>query len=124
MAAYVLDMLPNMEADLVRERMVPFVLALRASHPQTPVILFESLKYQNEAFDRGMRDRRNTSNKALRDAFKILKKRGDANIHLVPGEDDLGDDGEAGTDSVHPTDLGYRRMADYQEPFLRRIIKG
>ncbi len=42
-AAYVLDALPNMNEDMVKEHVEPFVKRLRAAHKDVPIVLVESL---------------------------------------------------------------------------------
>jgi hypothetical protein len=41
---------------------------------------------------------------------------------LVDGETLLGDDGDATVDGVHPTDLGFWRMATVLEPILKSVL--
>ena len=40
-SVYVLDCLPNLAADEIKERVEPFVRKLRAAHPDTPIVLVE-----------------------------------------------------------------------------------
>ena len=46
-AVFVLDCLPNMTPNLVKERVEPFVRTLRRSHPTTPIVLAEDRTYSN-----------------------------------------------------------------------------
>ena len=46
-AAYVVDCLPNLDAVLITSRAGPFVQALRAARPTTPIILVEDRTYAN-----------------------------------------------------------------------------
>jgi lysophospholipase L1-like esterase len=46
----------------------------------------------------------------------------DINLHYVPGESLLGEDGEATVDGTHPTDVGFLRIADALEPVLRKAM--
>ena len=46
-AVYVLDCLPNMTAELVTERVEPFVRTLRKARPSTPIVLAEDRTYSN-----------------------------------------------------------------------------
>jgi hypothetical protein len=39
-------------------------------------------------------------------------KAGVKNLHYIPGDNLLGDDGEGTTDGSHPNDLGFMRQAD------------
>ncbi|MBM4078190.1 MAG: twin-arginine translocation signal domain-containing protein [Planctomycetes bacterium] len=119
---YVIDCLPNMEARLVAERAEPLVQTLRKAHPTTPVVLVEDRTYTDATFLPARRDRNLRSREALRKAHERLLAAGVGNLHYVPGEHLLGDDGEAAVDGSHPTDLGFMRMADALEPVLRPLI--
>ena len=121
-AAYVLDCVPNMTPEQVAERVVPFVVALRAARPDTPILLVENIAYQAGAFLPAHKERYRAKNIVLREAYERLIAQGLSALHYMPGEVLLGDDGEATVDGTHPTDLGFQRMADAMEPVLRSAL--
>ncbi|NLV40755.1 MAG: hypothetical protein GXY15_05960 [Candidatus Hydrogenedentes bacterium] len=121
-AVYVLDCLPNLTPQEVTERVEPFVKALRAARPDTPIVLVENISYQAGAFLPGPRESYTAKNDALRAAHERLTAAGVTGLHYVPGAALLGDDGEATVDGTHPTDLGFQRMADALEPVLRGVL--
>jgi len=111
-AAFILECLPNMTTEMVRERVGPFVRMLREKRPQTPIVLVES------PFDADT----NAGNLALRTIFNLLIAEGVSGLHLLPGAGQL-DGVENGTvDGVHPTDLGFFRMAQAYHPRLAAIL--
>ncbi len=122
-AAYVLDCVPNMSPDMVTERTEPFVTALRAARPDTPIVLVENITYQAGAFLPGSKAAYVDKNVALRAAYERLTEKGVTGLSYVPGETLLGSDGEATVDGTHPTDLGFQRMADALEPVLRKVLE-
>jgi lysophospholipase L1-like esterase len=122
-AVYVLDCLPNMTATEVTERVEPFVHVLRKARPHTPILLVEDRSYANALFLAGPRQRNSESRAALKGAFARLTKAGVANLHYLPGEDLLGDDGEGTVDSSHPTDLGFIRQAEAFAKVLQPLVK-
>lgn len=122
-AAYVLDCLPNMTPEMVRERVEPFVAILREARPDTPIILVENVPYQAGAFLPAAKARYVDKNVELQAAYKRLQERGVPNLYYVPCNSLLGDDGEATVDGTHPTDLGFQRMADGLEPVLREALE-
>lgn len=65
-AVYVPDCLPNMNAQLVTERIEPSVRTLRKSHPDTPIMLAEDRTYAN-AFLLPSQRQTNTANHAAHD---------------------------------------------------------
>lgn len=118
---YVVDCLPNMQAELVAARTEPLVRILRKARPRTPIVLVEDRTYANALLIPANRARNEASRAALRKAYQRLVDDGVTGLHYLPGENLLGDDGEATVDGSHPTDLGFARMADAMEPLLRRL---
>ncbi|NLX06129.1 MAG: hypothetical protein GXY33_13405 [Phycisphaerae bacterium] len=123
-AVYLVDCLPNMTEPTVRERAEPFVRTLRASRPDTPIVLVEDRTCGNAWLAQIGRERHRTSRAALRDAYEKLAASGVANLHYVGGDPLLGSDNEGTIDSSHPSDLGYVRYADALAPLLRSLIAG
>ena len=122
-AVYVLDALPNMTTAAVTERIEPFVKTLRQAHPKTPIVLVEEETYANAKFVQFQHERNVKNNAALKAAYQRLRKAGVRNLYYIPADNLLGNDGEGTVDGVHPTDLGFLRMADTIGPVLRRILK-
>ena len=110
---YVLDCLPNMVADEIRERVEPFVKTLRAAHPQTPIVLVEDRTMQDSFLIAGRMEWYHLKDRAeLKAAFDRLQKAGVTQLYYIPGEHLFGDDGEGSTDGSHPNDLGFMRQAE------------
>src|SRR5207302_1790558 len=120
-AVYVLDCLPNMDAGMVAERVEPFVRALRRTRDQ-PIVLVENIVYQTGWIEAEPREAYLAKNAALRAAHAALVGSGIRDLHYVAGEALLGDDGEGTVDGVHPTDLGFTRMAAAIAPALRAAL--
>jgi hypothetical protein len=118
-AVYVIDCLPNMEADLIRERTTPFLDTLRGLRPHTPILMIEDRTLTNAWCIPDRRARHDASRREYRAA---VDARTDPNLHYLEGEHLLGVDGEATVDSSHPTDLGFTRMADILEPILGKLL--
>lgn len=120
---YVIDCLPNMVAEQVRQRAKPLVEKLRGARPNVPIVLVEDRTYSNSFFIPAKRKRNDESRVQLRQAYEQLSEAGVKNLFYLEGEHQLGDDNEATVDSSHPTDLGFMRMADAFEPVLRRALE-
>lgn len=121
-AVYVIDCLPNMTGDEVRERAEPLVLQLRESRPETPIVLVEDRTYAYAWIKKSARERHELSRSALIRAFDNLIAAGVKNLHYLEGADLIGEDGEGTTDGSHPNDLGFMRQADAFEPVLRKAL--
>ena len=119
---YVIDCVPNMNPESVAERTGPLVRKLRAAHPDIPVVLVESIVYQNGWFVAASEDRYQNNNFALRREFDKLIDSGITNLHYIPGDNLLGDDELGTVDGVHPTDLGFLRMAEVIGTVLQAIF--
>ena len=57
-----------------------------------------------------------------RPAYDRLVADGVEGLHYLPGDPQLGDDGEGTVDGSHPTDLGFLRMADAFAPALAPLL--
>ncbi len=122
-SVYVIDCVPNTQAELIAERTEPLVQLLRSAHSDTPIVLVEDRTLQGSDF---IQTRKNTNTQrraALRNAYERLVSSGTSGLHYVYGEDLLGDDGEGTVDSSHPNDLGFFRMADALQPVLEELVK-
>src|SRR5262249_37420945 len=123
-AMFVIECLPNVGAQDVTERTEPLVRTVRKSRPQTPIVLAEDPTYCHAALLERVRQRSLDNRAALRKVYDKLVADGVPNLHLLPGEKQYGNDGEATVDGVHATDLGFLRLADAYEPVLAGILRG
>ncbi|WP_010587054.1 SGNH/GDSL hydrolase family protein [Schlesneria paludicola] len=121
-AVYVLDCLPNMTGPDVSARTEPFIKALRAARPETPIVLAEDRSYPDGILYPARRERNQLNRAALKAAFDRLEQAGIKHLSYLEGEDLLGDDGDATVDASHPTDLGHHRLADKFEKVLRPLL--
>ncbi len=122
-AVYVIDCLPNMNADAVREKCVPLIKQLRAARPDTPIVLVEDRRNTNSWILPARNQHHTDNHAALRDSFARLQKEGIKGLYYLAGDDLLGHDAEGATDGSHPNDLGFVRQADLFEPVLRAALK-
>ena len=121
-SVYILDYCPNVNADGVRERTEPFVQTLRNVHPETPIVLVENITYQKHLYVQSARTSTDEKNVELRSAYNRLRQAGVKHLLYVPGERLLGDDGEGTVDGVHPTDVGFMRMAETIGPIVEALL--
>ncbi len=108
---YIFECLPNMTMDMVRERVEPFVKIIRNARPDTPILLVENpLKNQEK------------QNEELKKIYEKLLAGGMKNLHYMPGQGQLAGEENGTVDGVHPTDLGFFRMAVFYRPYLEKLI--
>lgn len=121
-AVYVIDTLGNMNSDMVRERMVPFVHILRAARPQTPIILADHFIYPSEHEVQWKVDLQRDFTASLTETITRLEAAGIGGLHRLPAIAPEARDTDDTVDGTHPTDLGFVHMADEHEPLLRRLL--
>lgn len=113
-SVYVLDCIWNMQPDMVKDRVAPFVKKLRTAHSKTPILLAEDCNFQNVS--------PTPKGQLLRDVYERLVADGVTNLHFLSNKNMLGEDTEGTVDGCHPTDAGMLRMADVFVPALRPLI--
>jgi hypothetical protein len=114
-SVYVLDPLWNMSLDMVRERIAPLVRVLRASHPDTPILLVEDCTIRQD-------DIPTEKGRALREIIAGLKDEGITDLHFLSAEGMLGPSDEGTVDGVHPTDLGFMYQAESFTTALQPLL--
>ncbi|MBN1807247.1 MAG: SGNH/GDSL hydrolase family protein [Sedimentisphaerales bacterium] len=121
---YVLDCLPNMDGQMVAERVAPFVKKLRKAHPETPILLVEDSTYSDAFFIASRRQRNTENRRELHRVYSGLKSEGIENLYYLRGDKLLGDeiDNLATVDGSHPTDLGFMRLTDAFYEALKPIL--
>ena len=121
-AVYVLDCLPNMVADEVKQRTEPMVRQLRAAHPTIPIVMTEDRTYSYSWIRQSSRNRNDSSRREFKAAYQRLLDDGVENLSYVDGDSLLS--GDDTTDGSHPSDLGFFRHAEALEPVLREALVG
>lgn len=119
-SCFVVDALPNCSADLVDERMENFITILRASHPDTPILLVESPWFPIMRFDREVDGTLREKNRRLRAIYDRLAA-ADSNLHYFEA-DRIIPDPEATVDNYHLTDLGFLTFANALRPVIGKLI--
>lgn len=119
---FVVDCLPNMDAETVSRRCAPLVRQIRAARANTPILLVADRVNTGAWIRRGAEQRHAKNRAALKTTFELLKREGVSDLFFLGHEDLLGDDHEGATDGSHPSDLGMMRYADAYEKTLRQIL--
>jgi len=123
-SVYILDCLPNMNGQMVAERVPPFVKRLRQAHPETPILLVEDRSYSDAFLVTSRRQQNEENRRQLHLAYSRLQSEGVKQLYYLPGNRLLGDDRDnlATVDGSHPTDLGFMRQADAFYEALKPIL--
>ena len=99
-----------------------FIQILRKAHRNVPILVISKINYAIENFNPEARAKRNSTRNYQRDTVAKFAKT-DPKIFFTDGGTLLGADfDECAVDGVHPTDLGFLRMANGLEPVFRTIL--
>ncbi len=120
--AFVFDSFSNPDAQMIKERLEPFIQRMTASHPGVPMIFQRTIRREWRNFDL----RREALEQAKQDMSdwlmpELCKKYKD--VYYVVA-DATAEDNEASVDGTHPSDYGYQLWAQsIEKPILRILSK-
>lgn len=125
-ALFVLDYEANSEsAELLRKTLPEFVHILRNGHPAVPILVVSRIRFAADLVQSVPRQDREDRRAFQKKLVESERRRGDKRIYFTDGGDFLGEDfDECTVDGVHPTDLGFLRIATGLEPVIRRVLFG
>ncbi|MFD2330843.1 SGNH/GDSL hydrolase family protein [Cohnella sp. GCM10020058] len=119
----VLDYVANVSPEGYRETLPTFIGLYREAHPDVPILVLSKIRYARETFDDAAVQSRLDTRAFGMETVERLKREGDAHIYFQDGGELLGDRfDECTVDGIHPTDLGFLRMADGLAPTLSDIL--
>ncbi|BDD07798.1 hypothetical protein FUAX_02300 [Fulvitalea axinellae] len=120
---YILDCLPNLKpkSDDTEALAIAAVKRLRELRPDTPIILTEHIGYADGETNRKSKEKYISLNKALRKAYKHLKRKGYTKVYLL-SKTELGLGIESYVDTIHPNDHGMLQYADAYEKLIRKAL--
>ncbi len=107
----------------VRKTLGPFIARLRKSDPSMPILVVSKIPYARESIDPKAREARLSLRDFQRDLVARRREAGDKRIYFLDGSALLGKDWwECTVGGVHPTDLGFHRMAAALEEKIEDIL--
>lgn len=121
--AFILDCIPNPSPKEITERAVDFVMTLREKHPDTPIIIIQTLIRETGNFNQKARENVKQQNEAIAKQVEVLRKKGVKNLYFIKEDRFLGTDHEGTIDGTHPNDLGFDRMLKKYKPAIGKILK-
>jgi lysophospholipase L1-like esterase len=128
---YIIDCEANVpDEDPLAELLDDFVRILRDTQPTVPILLLSSIRFAYEVLEDGTdvaaaaRERKSHRREIHRALVDRRRTDGDRAVFFQDGAELLGDDDyeECTVDGVHPTDLGFLRMAKSLEPVCERLL--
>jgi lysophospholipase L1-like esterase len=124
-ALFVLDYEANcVSPELFQSTLPEFIRIFRSKHPKVPIVVLAQIRFARELFDRELLELRQKRKRIQMETVNAFREQGDESIYFHDGEHLLGADfNECTVDGVHPTDLGFIRMAEQLAPVLKRYIR-
>jgi len=120
---FILDALPNMDAELVKERARKFLDILCKARPNTPVVMVEDFPLTHAWIHSTAISEHQRKWDVYSRIYRDLRAAGNLNLHYVEGLHSIGDDNEGTIDGIHPNDLGCQRLAKNLLSTLREITR-
>lgn len=120
--AMVFDGFSNPNAEMIRERLIPFIARIRAKLPTTPLIFVQTIYRENGNFNLKNRQFEADKRAAAREMMARAMKEFD-NVYFIDKKNLTGDDHVTSADGVHPSDLGYWRWAQNLQPELLKVLR-
>lgn len=118
----IMDCVPNCSPEQVTERTFAFVKELRKRHPNTPILMMESIIRQIGNYNLEWKKKRHKQNVNFRTEYERLLAAGYKNLFYLPADHLIGDDYEGTIDGTHPTDVGFERMVKIIQPKIEEIL--
>lgn len=111
---YVIECMPNMyPAKNVTTKTIPLVDKIRENNSKAPIVFVELFVSSVSILDKNKQNENIAMNTALRTEYEKMINNGYENIYYIESNNALGLDQEGTVDSVHFTDLGFIRYADF-----------
>ena len=120
--AFVFDSFSNPGADMIQERLFPFIERLQAAHPGKPLIFQQTIRRESRNFDHGSDDFEAAKQHMADSLMKIAVKKY-KDVYFIQTKADDGER-EWSVDGTHPDDYGYYLWArSIEKPILRILRK-
>lgn len=119
--ALVFDVFSNPDAEMIKERLFPFIEKVQSAHPNIPLIFQQTIYRENRNFDTEI-ERKESAKQAMADSLmKIAVMKYDNVYYIKPHAVDKSR--EESVDGIHPGDYGYGLWAASIEKQFIRILR-
>lgn len=122
-SCFVIDCLPNVNVEQMKEKYIRFLEIIRAKRPNIPILLVENVPYTYMYFNQSVFSSIREKNATLRQIYSGQKKSGERHLYYLRADKLIGNDYEGTVDGVHLTDLGFLRMSRNMYPVIRKLIR-
>lgn len=119
--AFLFDTFSNCSAELISERLEPFIQRMIAAHPGKPLIFQQTIVREGRNFNTSIEDFESRKIAMADSLMKVYSRRYKDVYFIHP--DATGPDREYSVDGTHPDDYGYRLWEKSIEKPLLRILR-
>ena len=119
--AIIFDAFSNPDADMIRERLFPFIERLRKAHPDIPLIFIQTIYRESRNFNSSNDMREQAKMDAGAEMMAEAVKKYD-NVYFVYTTS-TGKGHETSVDGTHPSDMGYKAWAESIEKPVLKILR-
>ncbi len=120
--AMIFDCFSNPNAELIKERTIPFIKMIRESHPDIPLIFISSVYRENRNFslknEQYEQSKMDMAEEVMEKAVKEFE-----NVYFINIKSLTGKGHDSSVDGVHPSDMGYTSWAKEIEKPVMKILK-
>lgn len=103
--------------------LVGFIDIIRKKHPNIPILVVSRIQYLADFYDEQLLSRRNELREFQVKVVEEKKKQGDEHIYFLNGHELLDDYFDEYTvDFIHPTDLGFWKMAEGFYKVIKKLL--
>ncbi|GGI45181.1 hydrolase [Paenibacillus marchantiophytorum] len=124
-AMLILDYEANsVSTEVFKQTLPAFISIYREKHPLIPILVISRIIYAKERFDKQLSQEREVNKQfQIQTVAHRREELEDMHIFFCDGSQLLGEHShECTVDGVHPTDLGFLRMADGLAPVIKQIL--
>jgi len=120
---FVLHYESNVDLERLRTTLPENIRILRNQHRDVPILVVSRIRFARDITHAESRRSRERAREMQADLVEKARTAGDPFIFFLDGSTLLGEDfDECTVDGVHPTDMGFMRIAKGLEPAIRRIL--
>jgi hypothetical protein len=120
--AFVFDCFSNPDANLIEERLFPFIERLQAAHPGKPLIFQQTIYREGRNFSHSVDEKEKAKQKMAAQLMRIACRKYD-DVYFI--QTDATDSMHStSVDGIHPSDYGYTLWAkSVKKPLLKILAK-
>ena len=109
--------------DKIKLTLENFIDIVRSKNKTLPILVISKIRYAAEIYSETSLNRQKGVAAFQKELVEKKMAAGDNNIYYLNGGELLGENADECTvDGVHPTDLGFMKMANGIEPMVRKIL--